>query len=153
MNNLFAYLRRSYDFGSLQVLEKGIPSFQVYKKATIAEVNAGVTLVAAPGVGYALRFIDSYAISVGGAVGATTTVDILGTIATVSSKLVAMAIAALTQSTLLRAGAANAVILADGGSFVQLDDNTAITAGKTGATATTATHVVFNIRYAVVKTT
>lgn len=107
---------------------------------TIAEVNAGVTLLAAI-PGWKPRLQDAAMISVGGAVGAATTVDILATQATASVKLMAAAIAALTQSALLRIGATNAVILADGASFAVNDVNTAITLGKTGATATTATHV------------
>lgn len=145
----WAWIKKMYEGGALMVLGKGMPLMQLRRRFTIAEVNAGATLVAAPGVGFKLRFIDAQVIAVGGAVGATTTVDILGTIATVSSKLVAIAIAALTQSAINRPGIANNVVLANGGSHVALDANTAITIGKTGATATTATHVDVLIQYAV----
>jgi len=110
------------------------------RRCSIAEVNAGVTLLPAM-FGFHYRVHDIAMISVGGAVGAATTVDVYGTIATVVTKLVAVAIAALTQSALVRMGAANATIIADGGSHVDLDTNTAVTLGKTGATATTATFV------------
>ena len=113
----------------------------IRKRFTIAEINAGATLVAAPGTGYKLSVRDMAMISVGGAVGAATTVDILATRAAASVKLLAVAIIALTQSALVRAGAANATILADGASFTDLDQNTGITVGKTGSAATTATHV------------
>jgi len=115
-------------------------SLSVYKRFTIAEVNAGAVLVAAI-PGHKLRLIDARMTAIGGAVGATTTVDILATLAGVSRKLLAVAIAALTQSAVVRAGAANAVVLADGASFTANDVNTALTINKTGATATTATHV------------
>lgn len=110
------------------------------QRFTIAEINAGAEfLPAIPGFGY--RLDDAKMISIGGAVGATTTVDILGTLAGSSRKLLAVAIAALTQSAIVRMGATNAVVLADGASLTRNDIGTAITVGKTGATATTATHV------------
>lgn len=113
---------------------------------TISEVNAGATILAAVS-GLKYRLLDCFVIAVGGAVGAVTTVDVLGTQST-SQKLVAFAQASLTQSTLLRAGASGAAILADGASFVQNDANTAITIGKTGATITTATHIDVVLTYA-----
>lgn len=116
------------------------------RRVTLAEVNAGATLLPAI-FGFHYRIHDMSMISVGGAVGATTTVDILGTVAGSVVKLLSVAIAALTQSALVRAGAANATILADGGSFVDLDTNTAVTVGKTGATATTATAVDVSITF------
>ena len=123
--------------------------FQHRERVAIADVNAGFTVL--PAVpGYKYRLVDAALIAIGGAVGATTTVDILGTQATASVKLLAAAIAALTQNTLLRAGATNATILAAGASFVENDVNTAITIGKTGATATTATHVDVLLSYVLV---
>jgi hypothetical protein len=117
---------------------------------TIAEVNAGATLLPAiPGWKY--RMLDMTMTAIGGAVAATTTVDILGTQATVSVKLLSVAIAALTQSALVRAGATNATILANGASFMENDVNTPITIGKTGATATTATHVDTVLTYELIK--
>ena len=112
----------------------------VRSRFTIAEVNAGATILAAvPGRAY--RVCDMALISVGGAAGAVTTVDILGTQSTSSVKLMAGAQANLTQSTLLRAGATGGTILADGASFAVCDANTAITIGKTGSAVTTATHI------------
>lgn len=107
---------------------------------TIAQVNAGATILPAiPGFRY--RLTDAYAIAVGGAAAAVTSVDIIGTVST-ARKLVAFLVAGLTQSTMLRAGATtNGVLLADGASFTQNDANTAITVGKTGSDVTTATHI------------
>jgi hypothetical protein len=117
-------------------------------RSTIAEVNAGKTLLPAlPGFRYVVR--DVKMIAVGGAVAAATTVDVLATQGAASVKLLAVAVAALTQSALVRAGAANATILADGASFAPNDANTAVTIGKTGSTATTATNVDVIIDYAV----
>jgi hypothetical protein len=83
---------------------------------------------------------------VGGAVSAVTTIDILGTVST-ARKLVAFGQAALTQSALVRAGAAGGVLLADGASFTQNDVSTAITVLKTGTDAATATHVDIHFTY------
>jgi hypothetical protein len=120
----------------------------VRSRFTIAEVNAGATVLAAiPGRAY--RVCDMALISVGGAAGAVTTVDILGTQSTSSVKLLAGAQANLTQSTLIRAGATGGTILADGASFVTNDANTAITIGKTGSNVTTATHIDVLISFVV----
>ena len=117
-------------------------------RVTLAQVNAGATLLAAiPGKKY--RIHDMALISVGGAAAAATTIDILGTQAASSVKLLAVAVAALTQNALVRAGAANATILAAGASFVDNDANTAITIGKTGDAATTATHFDVLLTYSV----
>lgn len=117
------------------------------KRLTIAQINAGATLLPAiPGAKY--RLIDAYAIAVGGAVTSATTVDVSGT-STTARKLVAFGQAALTQSALVRAGAAGGVILADGASFTANDVNTAITAGVTGSAITVATHVDFQLTYAI----
>ncbi len=119
---------------------------EVRKRLTIAQVNAGATLIAAiPGV--KIRLIEAFATAIGGAVTSVTTVDVLGTL-TSSRKLVAFAQASLTQSTQLKSGGAGAAILADGASFTANDANTAITAGITGSAITVATHIDFDIKYA-----
>lgn len=119
--------------------------FTTRKRFTIAQVNAGATLIPAlPGL--KIRMVDALAIAIGGAAAAVTTVDILGTVSTVR-KLVALAQASLTQSTVLRAGGAGAAVLADGASFTANDAGTAITVGKTGADVTTATHVDVLLTY------
>jgi hypothetical protein len=112
----------------------------VRTRFTIAQVNAGATLLTAvPGMRY--RMVSASAIAVGGAVGATTTVDILGTQSASGVKLVAFAQANLTQNTQLTSGGTGAAILAGGLSYVLNDAGTAITVGVTGSAITTATHV------------
>lgn len=117
-------------------------------RVTIAQVNAGLTLL--PAIAQRkYRMVDCVAIAVGGAAGAVTTVDILGTQATASVKLAAYAQASLTQSAALRAGGAGAAVLADGASFAACDEGTAITIGKTGASVTTATHIDVTLSYVI----
>lgn len=121
-------------------------NYTLRQRVSTANVNAGLTLLAAiPGWKY--RVTDMAMIAIGGAAGATTTVDILATQAAGSVKLLAVAIAALTQSAVVRAGAANATVLADGASFVANDVNTAISINKTGISMTTATNIDVIINY------
>jgi hypothetical protein len=118
----------------------------VRTRFTTAQVNAGATLLpAVPGKKY--RIVDMALIAIGGAAATATSVDILATQSASSVKLLAAAVAGLTQNTLLRAGAANAAILAGGLSFVQNDVNTAITIGKTNSDLATATHVDALVTY------
>ena len=114
---------------------------------TIAEVNAGATILPAI-TGYKYRVVDAKMISIGGAAATATTVDILGTQST-SVKLVAAAVAGLTQSAVGRAGATNFSVLADGASFVANDAATAITISKTGSNVATATHIDVILDYVV----
>lgn len=117
------------------------------QRVTIAEINAGLTLLAAV-VGKSYSFVDCKAIAVGGAVGAVTTVDILGTQSS-GVKLVAYAQAGLTQSAVLKDGGASSAVLVDGASYIANDANTAITIGKTGSDVTTATHVDVILQYTI----
>jgi hypothetical protein len=107
---------------------------------TAAQINAGATLLpAVPGFTY--RLTDLKMIAIGGAASGATDVRVLGTRAAGSVVLLAVAVAALTQSAVNRAGGANATVLADGASFTALDANTAVTVAKTGGSLATATHV------------
>jgi len=131
-------------------LGSGAPSGvqHVRTRFTIAQINAGATLLPAiPGFKY--RMVEASAISVGGAAGAVTTVDILATQSTSSVKLVAFAQASLTQNTQLKSGESGATILAGGVSYVANDVNTAVTVGKTGSDVTTATHIDVLMSYVV----
>ena len=120
----------------------------IRKRFTIAQINAGATLLPAiPGASY--RMVDSFAIAIGGAVTTVTTVDVNALLATVSRKLVSFTQASLTQSTMVRAGGAGGTILADGASFTKNDINTAVTVLKNGADITVATHVDFHLTYAI----
>lgn len=124
------------------------PAMQIRKRFTIAEINAGATLLPAiPGRQY--RMIDLAMIAIGGAAATATSVDLKATQSASVVNLVANAVAGLTQNTLLRAGATNAAILAGGVSFVANDANTAITVGKTGSNLATATHVDVLLTYAI----
>lgn len=116
---------------------------------TTAQVNAGATILAAiPNVKY--RIHDVAMIAVGGGASGATTVDVLGTQSASSVKLMASAVAGLTQNTLLRAGATNGAILAAGASFDACDVNTAVTIGKTGSDLATATSVQVLLTYELV---
>lgn len=119
---------------------------QVRRRCTLAEVNAGVTVLPAKS-GTKYRVVDASMIAIGGGAAAATTIDILATQSASSVKLVANAVAGLTQNTLLRAGATNSTILAAGASFVANDVNTAITVGKTGSDMTTATSIDVAVWY------
>jgi hypothetical protein len=118
------------------------------RRCTVAEINAGVTLLPAL-AGFKYRMVGCRAIAYGGAVGATTTVDVLGTQATSSVKLVAFAQGSLTRSAELKSGGTGAAILADGASYVANDAGAAITVSKTGSDLTTATGVDVSIDYVV----
>jgi predicted RecA/RadA family phage recombinase len=113
---------------------------------TVAQVNAGADILPAID-GYKYKLVDAEMIAIGGAAATATTVDILGTQAASSVKLVANAVAGLTQNTLLRAGATNSTILAAGASFDACDENTAITINKTGSNVATATSIRVKVRY------
>lgn len=115
--------------------------FNIRKRIAVAAVNAGATLLPAV-TGCKWRMINAEAISIGGAAGAVTTVDILATLST-SRKLVAFAQASLTQSTVLKDGGTGAAVLADGASYTANDVSTAITVGITGSAITVATHIDF----------
>lgn len=113
----------------------------IRKRVAIADVNAGATLV--PGrAGIKYRLLDALAIAIGGAVATVTTIDLIGTLTT-DRKLVAFGQAALTQSTVVRAGGTGGTLLADGASFTANDAGAGIKVGKTGTDAATATHIDF----------
>ena len=138
-----------FDAGSTIQIQGGAVSQWVRRRCTIAEVNAGVTILPAV-AGYAYRVIDSYIIAYGGNVGAATGIDLTGTLST-ARKIVAYKTAGMTQSTMLRAGTAtNGVLLADGASFTANDANTAITLIKDGSDVTTATGVDIAVEYELV---
>lgn len=120
---------------------------QIRTRFTIAEVNAGATLLAAL-PGYKYRMVGCNAIAIGGNVGTLATVDILGTLSS-GRKLVAFAQASLTRSAVLFDGGTGGAVLADGASYTANDANTAITIGKTGGTGDTATHVDVHFTYVI----
>lgn len=114
----------------------------------IADWNAGlVVLPAIPSFGY--RLLDAQAVAIGAGVAGATTLDVVGVLAGSTRKLLSIAIAALTQSAVVKAGAANATVLADGASYTRNDINTAITVAVTGAAITGATAVDLTLEYVV----
>lgn len=115
---------------------------------SIAQVNAGATILAAI-AGFKFRMVSCTVISVGGAAGTVTTVDILATQAATGVKLVAYAQASLTRSTVLKDGGTGAAVLADGASYVANDVGTALTIGKTGSAVDTAVSVDVNLSYVI----
>lgn len=120
---------------------------QTRTRFTAAQINAGATLLAAV-AGRAYRIVDITMIAIGGAAAGATDVRVLGTRAAGSVALLVVAVAALTQSAIVRAGAANATVLADGASNTPLDANTAVTVGKTGGALTGATSVDVLVTFA-----
>ena len=119
------------------------------ERITTADVNAGYTVL--PAIpGYKYRVLDMALISEGGAASGATSVNIIGTKSAAAVQLLAAAVAGLTQNTLLRAGAANAAILAAGASFEEMDVETAITIDNVGSALATTTHIHILITYALV---
>ena len=111
-------------------------------RATAAEVNAGKVLLAAiPGFKY--RLVDCKMIAIGGNAATATSVDILGTRAGSAVRPIVNGVAGLTRSAVLRAGASNSTVLADGASFTALDANTSVSVTKqsAGSALATATHI------------
>ena len=120
------------------------------QRVTLAQLNAGFTLLpAVPGYLYSL--VDCKLIAIGGAATTGTSVNVIGTRAAAPVQLLVAAVAALTQSALVRMGAANAVILADGASFTPLDVNTAITVITVGSAMTVMTNLDVVLDYSIVQ--
>lgn len=113
---------------------------------TVAELNSGqVLLPALPGFKY--RLIDYKVISVGGAMGTATSLEIEGD-QSGAVDLVSIAAAALTENATNTDPLANNTVLAAGATYVANDANTAISLSSTG-TADTMTHVDILLTYTV----
>lgn len=126
-------------------VEFGVAKMQ-RTRVTLAQLNAGLVLLPAlPGVKW--RLLDAKVIAIGGAVTTATAVRVTGVQAGSTVALLSVAVAALTQSAVVRAGAANATVLADGASFAANDANTAVRVDKTGSAATVATNVDVFLEY------
>ena len=128
------------EFGVLKTLRQ-----RVAIAALLTTSTPFTAMPALPGVRW--RLMDARLISIGGAVTTATSVNICGVVSAAVVELLVVAAAALTQSALVRAGAANAVILANGASFTQMDANTAVSFKAVGALVTVATHVDFSVDY------
>jgi len=105
---------------------------------TVAEVNAGATILAAS-AGQKYRMVDCTIAAQGGSAATGTAVIIVGT-QTSAASLVSFATAQLTDDCFLRPGITGTTILANGASFIANDANTAITIAKTGSNFATVTH-------------
>lgn len=126
-------------------VEFGVEKFKRVR-VTTAQVNAGHELLPAlPGVKW--RLTDMTLIAIGGNAATATSVDIVGTRSGSVVRPLVAAVAGLTRSTVLRAGASNATVLADGASFTQLDANESVTIENVGSDLATATHIDVLLRY------
>lgn len=124
-----------------------IKSFR-QRVAAASLTTAGVALSCCPALpGVRWRLFDAALIAIGGNATTSTSINIAGTVSAAASELLVVAVAALTRSALVRAGAANAVILADGASFTQMDANTGLTLHSVGGTLTVSTFVDFFVDY------
>lgn len=117
------------------------------RKFTVAEINAGTSWLSAV-AGQKYRVIHCEMIAIGGALGTATSVDVLGTQSAGSVKLFAGQQASLTENKVCtNAVPAEIAELAAGLTHTACDANTAITVGKTGGAADTATHVIISLDY------
>jgi hypothetical protein len=107
-------------------------------RATTAEVNAGLVLLSAL-PGYKYRIVDCTLIAVGGAAATATSVDLLATSGGSAVRPIVAAVAALTQSAVVKPNSGNVTVLADGASFVAMDANTSISITKQSAGSNLAT--------------
>lgn len=117
-------------------------------RVTTAEVNAGLVLLPAlAGVRY--RLVDVTLIAVGGAAATATAVILTATQSASVVSLISAAVAALTQSTVVKPNTGSVTVLANGASFAQNDANTAISIAKTGSDLATATHIDVILSYTI----
>jgi hypothetical protein len=112
---------------------------------TLAEVNAGAPLLPAL-FGVRWQLLEWTMLARGGNAGGATSLNISGIREGSAVHLAVTAIAALVRSAIVRAGSANAVVLADGESFEPLDVYTAVTCVSVGM-MTTATSFDVTISY------
>jgi len=149
--------KRMYPTGRGQADERTIGAIEVAfgiaktirrRFLVAALTTAGVVFAEMPAlVGVRWRIIDVTMIAIGGNVTTSTSINIAGVSAGVATELFVVAIAALTRSAVVRAGAANMVVLADGASYTQQDANAGITAHSVGGTPTVATAVDMFVEY------
>ena len=119
-------------------------------RATTAEVNAGL-LILPQLAGYKYRIVDLSMIAIGGAAQTATSVDIVTTQSGSAARPFVVAVAALTQSAVVKPNSANVTVLADGASFIANDANTGVYVSKqaAGSNLATATHVDVILTYVV----
>ena len=118
------------------------------QRCTLAEVNAGVTLVEGlPHVAY--RIVDWTMIAVGGNAETATSVDIIGTRSGSTVRPFVVAVGTLLQSAVVKPNSSNVTVLADGASYTALDGDTSITLGvqSGGSALATCTHIDVILQY------
>jgi len=119
-------------------------------RATTAEVNAGLLLLAAL-AGYKYRIVDMTMIAIGGNAATATSVDIVTTQGGSAARPYVVAVAALTRSAVVKPNSANVTVLADGASHVANDANTGVYISKqaAGSNLATATHIDLVLSYTI----
>ena len=119
-------------------------------RATAAQVNAGLALLPAL-AGYKYRIVDFTMIAIGGSAATATSVDIVTTQAASAARPFVVAVAALTQSAVVKPDSANVTVLADGASFIANDENSGVYVSKqaAGSNLATATHIDVNLTYVI----
>lgn len=126
-----------YDTGAMRT---------VRVRATAAEVNASGGKEVLPAIeGKKYRMVDCKLIAVGGDAANATGVQIKCD----TTVLVDAKIAALTDSTVARAGDSNVNVLDDGASFVAQAANKSIVVVKDGSNLATATHIDVLLDYVI----
>lgn len=117
-------------------------------RATTAQVNAGLALLPAV-IGYKYRIVDLTMVAIGGNAATATSVDIVTTQGASSVRPFVVAVAALTQSAVVKPNSANVAVLADGASFIANDANSGVYVSKqaAGSNLATATHIDVNLTY------
>lgn len=128
------------EFGVIKFWRQRVPVASL-----VATLTAFTPTPALPGVRW--RLVDALAIAIGGNATTSTSANISSVVSGAAVELVAFAIAGLTQSAVLRMGAANAVVLANGASLVQNDANAALGFKLIGGAMTVATHIDFHVHY------
>jgi hypothetical protein len=116
------------------------PTYFMRNRFTLAAVNAGTGVMLSALARAKIRMVECKMIAIGGAAGAVTTVDLLGTQGGSSVKLAAFGQAGLVENTVLAAGDSGAAVLPAGASFEPCDINTGLTVSVTGDPVTTASH-------------
>ena len=130
-------------------------SYSLRTRVTLAQLNAGFTLLAAI-AGFNYRLINCMLIAIGGNATTGTSVNVIGTRAASPVQLIVAAVARLTQSVRLvtgtpfaTAGAESLTTLADGASFTALDVNTPITVITVGSAMTVMTNLDVDLTFAI----
>ncbi len=116
--------------------------FNQYHRVTVAEVNAGHTLLSVP-TSKKFRLVDCTLIAIGGNAATATTVDVKCG----SSILIAAAAGTLTRSAVVKPNSSNVTVLADGASFTAKTAGDDVTIIKAGDDLETATHIDVILSY------